>query len=64
MRYFVEFEMQSDPSETVSETIHKAFVSAFGSVQKLKVVPVREYVAYVQENQPILWHEIPLGEQL
>jgi len=59
MRYSVEFEVQSDHGETVSETIHKALVSAFGSIDEFKVVPSREYVGYIQENQPIRWHEVP-----
>lgn len=59
MRYAVEFEMQSDLPESVSEAIHKALVSAFGSIEKFKIVPERSYVGYIQQNQPIFWKEVP-----
>jgi hypothetical protein len=59
MRYSVEFEMQSDLRESVSEAVHKSLVAAFGSIEKLKIVPQRVYVGYLQENQQIFWREVP-----
>ena len=63
MRYTVEFEMQSDFHATISESVRKALVSTFGSVEKFSIVPCREYIGYVQKNQNIIWHEVgPTGE--
>jgi hypothetical protein len=61
MKYTVEFEVQSELGNA-SETVYKALVSAFGSIYKIRVMPVREYVWYVQENQ-FLWHEVPNSQQ-
>ena len=58
MRYAVEFEMQSDLRETVSEAVYRALVSAFGNIDKFKIVPVRAYVGHIHGNQPIVWKEV------
>jgi hypothetical protein len=58
MRYTVEFEIQSDNGDIVSETLYKALAIAFGSVDKLRITPVRTYIGHIQENQPFIWSEI------
>ena len=58
MRYTVEFEMRSDLDDTVSESVRKALVSTFGTVDKFSIVPCREYIGYIQKNQHIIWHEV------
>ena len=58
MRYTVEFEMRSEVHETVSECVRKALVSTFGSVDKFSIVPCREYIGYIQGNEPIIWREV------
>ena len=62
MKYNVEFEMHSDLSDSISEVVSKALQSAFGSIDKLRVVPVTTYVGRVQQDQTIIWNEVRHGE--
>ena len=62
MRYTVEFEIDSDLGGSISEALHKALRSAFGSIDKLRIVPVRTYIGYIQHDQPFIWREIPRNE--
>jgi len=59
MRYTVEFEIHSDLGNSIGEMLYKALASAFGSINKLRIMPVRTYIAYVQQDQPIIWREVP-----
>lgn len=58
MKYTIEFEMQSDAGGTVSERVHNSLVSAFGSIDRLKIVPIRTYVADLQGNKAFVWREV------
>jgi len=58
MRYTVEFEMHSDHGDSISEVLHKALQPAFGSIDKLRIVPVRTYIGYIQQGQPFIWTEV------
>jgi hypothetical protein len=58
MRYTVEFEIHSDLGDSVGEVLHKAIQSVVGSIDKLRIVPVRTYVGYIQQDQPIIWREV------
>ena len=58
MKYSVEFEMESDGGDAVSETVQKALMSAFGSIDKLRIVPVPSYTWYIQVNNPIISNEV------
>lgn len=58
LRYTVDFEMHSDLGHSVSEVLHKALQSAFGSIDKLRVVQVRTYIGYIQQDKPIIWREV------
>jgi hypothetical protein len=58
MKYAIEFEMQSDLGGTVGKTVQEALQSAFGRIDRLRIVPVRTYVCYVQGNQQSMWTEI------
>jgi hypothetical protein len=58
MRYTVEFEMHSDLGDSISAVLHKALQSAFGSIDKLRIVPVRTYIGCIQQDQPIIWREV------
>jgi hypothetical protein len=59
MRYTVEFEMHSELGDSIIEVLPKALQSAFGSIDKLRIVPVRTYIGYIQQDQPIIWREVP-----
>jgi hypothetical protein len=58
MRYTVEFELDSDLGNSIGESLHKALQSAFGSIDKLRIVPVRTYIGYIQQDQPVIWREV------
>jgi hypothetical protein len=58
MIYAVELEMQSDPNDTVSESVRNAPVSAFGSIDNFNIVPGRAYVGYIQRDHTFFWHEV------
>jgi len=59
MRYTVEFEMHSDLGDSISEVLRQAIQSAFGNIDKLRIVPVRTYIiGSVQQDQSIIWREV------
>ena len=58
MRYTVEFELHSDLGDSIGEVLHKALQSAFDSIDKLRIVPVRTYIGYIQQDQPFFWREV------
>ena len=58
MRYTVEFELHSDLGNSIGEVVHKALQSAFGSVDRLRVTPVRTYIGYIQQDQRVMWREV------
>jgi hypothetical protein len=58
MRYTVEFEVESDLGGSISGMLKKALATVFSSVNKLRIMPVRTYIGYIQENQPIIWSEV------
>jgi hypothetical protein len=58
MKYSVEFEMQSDVDSTVGQRVHNSLVSAFGSIDRLKIIPIRTYVAEPQGNKAFVWKEV------
>jgi hypothetical protein len=57
VKYTVEFEMRSDLVD-ISESVRKALTTTFGNIDKLRIVPCREYLGYIQNDQQIFWHEI------
>jgi len=59
MKYTIEFEMQSDVGVTVSERVYTSLVSAFGSIDRLKILPIRTYVADLQGKKAFVWTEVP-----
>lgn len=58
MRYTVEFEVESDLGDSIIGMLYKALAAIFRSVDKLRIMPVRTYIGYIQENQPIIWSEV------
>jgi hypothetical protein len=58
MKYSVEFEMQSDVDGAVGQRVHSSLVSAFGSIDRLKILPIRTYVADLQGNKAFVWKEV------
>jgi hypothetical protein len=58
MKYTIEFEMQSDVGGTVSERVYSSLVSAFGSIDRLRILPIRTYVADLQGNKAFVWREV------
>jgi hypothetical protein len=50
MRYDVEFELHSDLGGDVGEAVRKA-MSALGSIDRLKIVPVTTYTWSIQLNR-------------
>jgi hypothetical protein len=58
MKYTVEFEMQSDLGATVGKMVENSLESVLGSIDRLRIVPVRTYVSYVQGNQQTMWTEV------
>ncbi len=59
MKFAVEFETQSDPGAAADETVHRALVSAFGRIDKFRIVQIGSaYIGYIQENRPITWREV------
>ena len=58
MRYTVEFEIHSDLGNFIGEILYKALASAFSSIDKLRIMPVRTYIGYIQQDQPIIWREV------
>jgi len=58
MKYTVEFEIQSDVDGNVSQRVYHSLVSAFGSIDRLKILPIRTYVADLQGNKAFVWKEV------
>jgi len=58
MKYMIEFELQSDVGGTISERIHNSLVSAFGSIDRLKILPIRTYVAELHGHMAFVWREV------
>ena len=58
MTYSVEFEIQSNADEAVNDFVYKSLVSAFGNIDKLRVIRVRTYVATLERNTPFVWKEV------
>jgi hypothetical protein len=58
MKYSIEFEMQSDAAGTIGERVQSSLVSAFGSIDRLKILPIRTYVADLQGNKAFVWREV------
>jgi hypothetical protein len=54
----VEFEMQSDLDGSVGQHVYNSLVSAFGRIDKLKILPIRTYVADLQGNKAFVWKEV------
>ena len=50
MRYVVEFELHSDLGGTLDESVQKA-MSGLGSIEKLKIVPVRSYTWVIEADR-------------
>jgi hypothetical protein len=50
MRYVVEFELHSALVGTLGEAVQKA-MSALGSIEKLKIAPVRTYTWVIQADR-------------
>jgi hypothetical protein len=57
MKYLVEFELQADFDTNTKDAISKALVTAFGSVDRVRVTPQAIYIGVVKENQPVVWKE-------
>jgi len=58
MKYTVEFEMQSDVDGTIGRQVYNSLMSAFGNIDKLKLTPIRTYVANLQGNKAFVWEEV------
>ncbi len=58
MKYSVEFEMQSDLDGSVGQRVYHSLLSAFGSIDKFKIIPIRTYVADLQGNKAFVWKEV------
>jgi hypothetical protein len=59
MRYTVDFEVGSDLTYNVAETVYKALVSALGRINRFRIVQSScTYVGYVQGNRPVIWTEV------
>lgn len=58
MRYAVEFEMQSDADDNVSQAVYKTLVSTFGQIDNFSMVPQRTYVGYLVPGKPFHWQEV------
>lgn len=58
MRCAVEFEMQSDADDNVSQAVYKTLVSTFGQIYNFGMVPKRTYVGYVVPGEPFHWQEV------
>jgi hypothetical protein len=60
MRYTVEFDLRPDVGNPVSETVYKALVSAFGSVENFRVTSGgATFIGNIRGDQPIIWYEVP-----
>ena len=51
MRYTVEFELHSDLGTSIGDAVHKALQSAFGSIDELRIMPIRAYIGDIQQDQ-------------
>ncbi len=58
MKYSIEFEIQSDGDGSVGQRVYHSLVSAFGSINRLKILPIRTYVAELQGNEAFVWKEV------
>lgn len=60
MRYFVEFEVQSDlGAAALSGSVYKAIVSAFGRIDRFRIAQSGgTYVGYLQRNGTLIWSEV------
>jgi hypothetical protein len=58
MIYTIELEMHSDLGDSISDAPNKALQPTFGKIDKLRIVPVRTYIGYIQRDQPIIWTEV------
>ena len=58
MKYTIEFEFQSDVGGGVSERVYSSLVSAFGTIDRLKILPNRGYVAELHGNKAFVWREV------
>jgi hypothetical protein len=58
MKYTVEFEMESDEDEAIRERVQHVLVHAFGSIDKLAIVPCKTYIANIKGSEPVIWTEV------
>lgn len=58
VKYSVEFEMQSDVDGSVGQRVYNSLASAIGSIDRLKILPIRTYVADLQGNKAFVWKEV------
>ena len=58
MKYTIEFEIQSDVNGSVGQRVYNSLVSAFGSIDRLKIQPVRTYVAILRGNEAFVWKDV------
>ncbi len=59
MKYTIEFEIQSDVTGSVGQHVYNSLVSAFGSIERFKILPIKTYVGVIQGNEAFVWKEVP-----
>lgn len=58
MKYSVEFEIQSDVDGSVGQRVYNSLVLAFGSIDRVTIIPIKTYVAVLQGNEAFVWKEV------
>jgi len=58
MKYTVEFEIQTDHSDTVNAWVYNTLMSTFGRIDGFKVTPVKTYIGHFDGSKPIVWREL------
>jgi hypothetical protein len=58
MKYAVEFEIQTDHSDTVNAWVYDTLMSTFGSIDGPKVTPLKTYLGYFDGSTPVVWSEL------